>query len=201
MLSFLYRFIQDAVYFFLAKKHPYKVISNFLTRNHYDEIHDIGGADGELLNFINIDDKQKYFCYDVDNYLLKKGRVKFKDKKNISFKKKSIDKIEIENNKKKKIFILLGVFHHIEDKKIKVFQKKIKNNHIIAFEPYYDIKLGYINFLISKIDRGNYVRNFLEYKVLFKNFTLLDKANYYVKFISTLLIFKNIDNKIIKKYF
>lgn len=201
MMSIIYRFIQDAVYFFLAKKHPYKVVSNFLAKNNYDEIHDIGGADGELLNFINMNNKKKYICYDVNNYLLQKGRDKFKNKKNIIFKKKGIDQIKIENNNKKKIFILLGVFHHIEDKKIKIFLKKIKKNHIIAFEPYYDIKLGYINFFISKIDRGNYVRNFLEYKLLFKNFKMLDKANCYVKFISTVLIFKNIESKVIKKYF
>ena len=109
-MSIIYRFIQDTVYFFLAKKHPYKVVSNFLAKNNYDEIHDIGGADGELLNFINMNNKKKYICYDVNNYLLQKGRDKFKNKKNIIFKKKGIDQIKIENNNKKKFLYCSGFF-------------------------------------------------------------------------------------------
>ena len=192
MISYLYRFVQDMVYFILAKKHPYKVINDYLENEYYDEIHDVGGADGELLNFLKMKKNQKYICYDVNKLLLEKGKKNFKNKKNVFFIKKGIENISIKNNNKKKIFIFLGVFHHIEDKKIKIFLKKIKKNHVIAFEPYYDLKLSLINFIISKIDRGEYIRNFIEYKLLFKNFNLIDKANYYVRFISTILIYKNI---------
>lgn len=178
-MSFFYKIIQILAHFFLAKKHHYKVIRNYLNNNYYDEIHDVSGADGELYDYINLNMKQKYYCYDVDKYLIQRGKKKFLGKKNIIFKNYGIEKIKVKNNSKKKLFVVVGVFHHINDEKIKLFIKKINNHHIVAFEPYYDIKL-IINFIISKLDRGNFIRNKTEYKILFEKFTLINKANYYL---------------------
>ena len=51
-MSFFYRIIQILAHFFLAKKHHYKIIRNYLNNNYYNEIHDVGGADGELYDVL-----------------------------------------------------------------------------------------------------------------------------------------------------
>jgi hypothetical protein len=57
-------------------------------------------------------------------------------------------------------------------------------------------------YLVSKIllnlDKGKYVRNFLEYKKILKDFRFKKRLNYYLRFHSYLISYKNISKELIK---
>jgi 2-polyprenyl-3-methyl-5-hydroxy-6-metoxy-1,4-benzoquinol methylase len=175
-------------------------LSNYLDNNRYAEIHDIGCSDGSLVQNININNI-KYFGYDIDAININLAKKKFRDHKNTSFYCKSIDNIKIIN-KKKKIFILKGVFHHLNDQQIINFTKKLsKNDHVIALDGFYHQNQNIISIILKRLDQGNFIRDYNSYKKLLKNFTFSKKINYYLRFYSHLISTKNIDKLQLKKYF
>ena len=133
--NYLYRPIQNFIAFLFVKKDFTILVANFLKKNEYDEIHEIGCSDGSLLKHLNLKNK-KYYGYDIDLVNINKAKKKY-IKKNINFYCKSIDDISIKN-KKKKLFILIGVFHHINDNQVLNFGKKLsKREHVIALDGFY----------------------------------------------------------------
>ena len=108
---------------------------------------------------------------------------------------KSIDKIHIKN-KRKKIFILKGVFHHVSDTMISKFLKNLSlKDKVIALDGFYHKNQNLISVILKKMDRGNYIRTYDEYKSILPGFTLTKKISYYLKYYSHLLSTKNIDKK------
>lgn len=198
--SYLYRPIQNLIFLILKKNVFHMQLSKFLNDNLYEEIHDIGCADGNIVSFLCLK-KTKYFGYDIDSINIKKAKFKYKNQNNIKFINKSINKINIKN-KRKKIFILIGVFHHISDKQILNFLKKIKkNDSVIALDGFFHKNQNLIGYLMKKIDRGKYIRTYTGYKNLLSGFVLIKKISQYIKFYSHLITYKNIDKKKINYYF
>ena len=184
----------------LSKKSFIEQLSNYLDNNRYAEIHDIGCSDGLLAQSINLDNT-KYFGYDIDAININSAKKKFKNSKNITFYCKSIDNIRVTNNRNK-IFILKGVFHHLNDQQIINFTNKLKkNDHVIALDAFYHQNQNVISIILKRLDQGNFIRDYNGYKKLLKNFTFSKKINYYLRFYSHLLSFKNIDKLQIQKYF
>ena len=199
--NYLYRPIQNLINLLLVKKNFNTQVVNFLEKNNeYDEIHEIGCSDGNLLQHINLKNK-KYYGYDIDLININKARSRYKKKKNINFYYKSIDDISIKNQKKK-LFILIGVFHHINDNQILNFVKKLsKREHVIALDGFYHKNQNLFDILIKKFDKGNYIRTYSEYKKVLPNFILRKKISVYARCISHLVSLKNIDPKIINIFF
>ena len=198
--SFFYRTLQNLIMLIIGKKSLTEQLNNYLDNNSYAEIHDIGCSDGLLAQSINLDNT-KYFGYDIDAININSAKKKFKNRKNICFYCKSIDNIKIIN-KKKKLFILVGVFHHLNDQQIINFIKKLsKNDHVIAIDGFYHQNQNIISIILKRLDQGNFIRSYNGYKKLLKNFTFSKKINYYLRFYSHLLSFKNIDKLQIQKYF
>jgi 2-polyprenyl-3-methyl-5-hydroxy-6-metoxy-1,4-benzoquinol methylase len=184
----------------IGKKSFTEQLSNYLDNNKYAEIHDIGCSDRSLAQNINLNNT-KYFGYDIDAININLAKKKFRNYKNISFYCKSIENIKILN-KKEKIFILKGVFHHLNDRQIINFAKKLsKNDHVIALDAFYHQNQNIISIILKRLDQGNFIRDYNSYKKLLKNFTFSKKINYYLRFYSHLLSFKNIDKLQIRKFF
>lgn len=197
--SYLYRPIQNLIIFLLVKKDFNIQVANFLKKNEYDEIHEIGCSDGSLLQHINLKNK-KYYGYDIDLANINKAKKKYK-KKNINFYCKSIDDISIKN-KKKKLFILIGVFHHINDNQILNFGKKLsKREHVIALDGFYHKNQNIFDILMKKLDKGKFIRTYSGYKKVLPNFILRKKISIYLRFFSHLASFKNIDKKKLTYFF
>ena len=201
MYSHFYRLIQNFIIFTLGtNKNFKKELGQFISYSKIEEIHDIGGSDGEVLNYLNLKNK-KYYCYDIDYINIKKAQQKYKLSKNIKFLKRSIDKIKVKKNKRK-LFILSGVFHHLNDLQIQNFVSKLSNKHsVIAIDPFFHKNQNIIGYIIKRFDRGKYIRNFETYKSLLKNFKFEKKIKQYLKFYSHLISYKNIENKKIRKFF
>jgi len=198
--SFFYRPIQNLIGLIIGKKSFTEQLGNYLDNNRYAEIHDIGCSDGLLAQSINLHNT-KYFGYDIDAININSANKKFKNSKNIKFYCKSIDNIKIIS-KNKKIFILNGVFHHLNDQQIINFTKKLsKSDCVIALDAFYHQNQNIISIILKQLDQGNFVRDYNGYKKVLKNFTFSKKINYYLRFYSHLLSSKNIDKLQIKKYF
>ena len=198
--SLFYRPIQNLIGLMIGKKSFTEQLSNYLDNNRYAEIHDVGCSDGSLAQSINLNNT-KYFGYDIDAININSAKKKFRNCKNITFYCKSIDNIKVIN-KKKKIFILKGVLHHLNDEQIIIFTKKLlKNDHVIALDGFYHQNQNIISIILKRFDQGNFIRDYNGYKKLLKNFIFYKKINYYLRFYSHLLSIKNIDKLQIQKYF
>ena len=94
----------------------------------------------------------------------------FRNHKNISFYCKSIENIKIIN-RRKKIFILKGVFHHLNDQQIYNFINKLsKNDSVIAIDSFYHKNQNIISNILKLLDQGNFIRDYDGYKKLLNNF-------------------------------
>jgi len=201
MYSHFYRLIQTFIIFILGtNKNFKKELGKFISSNKIEEIHDIGGSDGELLNYLNLKNK-RYYCYDIDMININKAKRKYQSNKNINFFNQSIDKIKI-NKYKKKLFVLSGVFHHLNDLQIQDFVSKLSNKHsVIAIDPFFHKNQNVIGYILKLFDKGKYIRNLETYKSVLKNFKFKKKIKKYLKFYSHLISYKNIEDKKIKKFF
>lgn len=182
---------------FYTNKNFKKNIATLIQKGNFTHIYDIGGSDGDLLNYLNLNNK-KYFCYDIDKYNLLKSKKKFNDKKNIKFLNKSLEKVKIKNNSKS-LILLIVVLHHVDDNLIKQFLARNSTKlNIIALDGFYHKKQNLISKLLLKLDKGNYVRDFKHYKKILNGFRFKKRINYYLRFYSHLISYKNIDKELIK---
>ena len=198
--SFFYRPIQNLISFLLKKKDFRSQLSNYLDKNKYEEIYDIGCSDGKLASVLNLRGI-KYFGYDVDYANVNKAKYKFKNQKNIRFYHKSIDKISLKK-KTKKIFILIGVLHHLDNNQISMFLSKLSpQDSVIALDPFFHENQNFIGYFMKKMDKGDYIRTYIDYKNILSKFILRRKISYYLRCYSHVISFKNINKKKINHYF
>ena len=201
MYSHFYRLIQEFIIFILGtNKNFKKELGQFISYSKIKEIHDIGGSDGELLNYLNLKNK-KYFCYDIDLININKAKKKYQSNKNINFLNRSIDKIKI-NKYKRKLFVLSGVFHHLTDLQIQNFLSRLSNKHsVIAIDPFFHKNQNIFGYIIKRLDRGKYIRNLEAYKSVLKKFKFKKKIKKYLKFYSHLISYRNVEHRLIKRFF
>ena len=201
MYSHFYRLIQTFIIFILGtNKNFKKELGQFISNSKIEEIHDIGGSDGELLNYLNLKNK-RYFCYDIDLININKAKQKYQSNKNINFFNQSIDKIKIKKYKRK-LFVLSGVFHHLTDLQIRNFVSRLSNKHsVIAIDPFFHKNQNVIGYILKIFDKGKYIRNLETYRSVLKNFKFKKKIKKYLKFYSHLISYKNIEARQIKKFF
>lgn len=201
MYSHFYRLIQEFIIFILGtNKNFKKELGQFISYSKIEEIHDIGGSDGELLNYLNLKNK-KYFCYDIDLININKAKQKYQSNKNINFLNQSIDKIKI-NKHKRKLFVLSGVFHHLNDLQIQNFLSRLSNKHsVIAIDPFFHKNQNIFGYIIKRLDKGKYIRNLETYKSVLKKFKFKKKIKKYLKFYSHLISYRNIEHRLIERFF
>ena len=117
-----------------------------------EKILDIGCGTCEFSELIN----SKYIGIDLNKSFLKKAKKKFPDRilmeidaKNINFGKKSFDKI-----------LMMNFLHHFSDEDCKIIlneAKMVLKNKIVIEDNIIPTK-GFINKLLVKLDRGDYIR-------------------------------------------
>ena len=199
--NFFYRIIQNLINILLGEKNFYKDLSTLINRSNYNEIHDIGGSDGVIIKYLNLK-KKKYFCYDPDFYNNNLGKKKYKNSKNVFFINKSIDLIKIERTKKRRIFIFVGVFHHLNNLQIKNFIKQLsKNDSLVSIDPFYHQNQNILSILLKKLDKGNFIRDANGYKKILNGFSFQKKINYYLKCYSHIIFYKNLKKKVFIEIF
>ena len=193
MYSLIYRFVQNL----LIKKDPYSDLADFLNKNKFKTIIDIGCADAPIL-------KKKlkfsyYFGFDIDDKFIELNKKK--SLPNTFFFKKGIENINFNNfiKFKKKIIILTGVFHHLSDVTIKKFLKKANKFLIVSLDPVKLQNQNIITRILFYLDRGNFIRSEYEYLKIIKNSKHMIIKNKYLNFpYDHILNLINLKKKLVK---
>ena len=197
MYSFFYRLLQNIVMKGSFNDDVIKIIK----KNQVKQIIDIGCADSSLLE--KIKDNFLYDGYDVNNLFIKRSKNKYKGKREYNFFNLGIDEINFEKyNPKDSIIILVGLFHHINDEKIKLFLDKTSKFKIYAIDAVKIHDQNMITKLLLSLDKGNYVRNVENYKKILINFEFVTVRNKYVRVpYDHIVSIKNIDYNFVKSIF
>jgi len=199
--NFFYRIIQNLIKSLLGKKNFNEDLSTLINKISYDEIHDIGGSDGAILKYLNLKQK-KYFCYDPDFYNNNLGKKRYKKSKNVFFINKSIDYIKITKTKKRRIFIFIGVFHHLSNLQIENFIKQLtENDAVISIDPFYHHNQKMFSILLKKLDKGNFIRDTNGYKKILNGFNYQKKVDFYLKCYSHIIFYNNIKKEVFLEIF
>ncbi len=196
MYAYLYSFIQKII----LKKSLNKDAGNLLRISKFQNIIDIGCGESDVLNYFKISKNQKYFGFEIDDYFVKKLKKKYK-KKNFYFSKKNINEIDFRKfNPKKTIILLIGIFHHIDDLKIKLFLSKTKNFKVLSIDAVILPRQNLITRLLFYLDNGNFIRKLKDYKKVVSGFNYKILRNRYLKYpYDHLMCFRNIKKKDIDK--
>lgn len=196
MYSYLYSFIQKLI----LKKSLNSDAANLLRFTKFQNIIDIGCGESDVHNYFKLDKTKKYFGYELNNYFIKKLRKKY-NKKNFFFAKKKIDQINFKKfDPKKTIILLIGIFHHIDDRTIKLFLTKTKNFKIISIDAVILPRQNFITRLLFFLDKGKFIRRLPDYKKIITGFEYKVLRNRYLRFpYDHLMCFKNIKKKDVDK--
>ena len=196
MYSYLYSFIQKLI----LKKSLNSDAANLLRFTKFQNIIDIGCGESDVHNYFKLDKTKKYFGYELNNYFIKKLRKKY-NKKNFFFAKKKIDQINFKKfDPKKTIILLIGIFHHIDDRTIKLFLTKTKKFKIISIDAVILPRQNFITRLLFFLDKGKFIRRLPDYKKIITGFEYKVLRNRYLRFpYDHLMCFKNIKKKDVDK--
>lgn len=196
MYSYFYRILQNII----LKRSFYNDVLNLINEDKkIKQIIEIGCADSILLK--NINRNYLYDGFDINKSFINKSKKKYKDKYN--FLTMDIDEINFSKyDPKNSIIILIGVLHHISDKKINRFINRTKNFKIYAIDAVrIKSQKAFTKFLLDK-DAGNFVRYENHYKRILLNFNFFLAKNKYLIFpYDHLISFKHIEKKIVKNLF
>ena len=197
MYSFFYRFLQNVI----LKRSFNDDIIKIIKKNQIKQIIDIGCADSPLLQ--KIEGNYFYDGYEVDYLFIKKSKNKYKGKQEYNFFNQGIDEINFEKyDPKDSIIILIGLFHHINDEKIRFFLEKTSNFRIYAIDAVKISDQNMITKLLLSLDKGNYIRNVDHYKKILLNFEFIIARNKYLRIpYDHIISVKNIDHNFVHSIF
>ena len=197
MYSFFYRFLQNVI----LKRSFNDDIIKIIKKNKIKQIIDIGCADSPLLQ--KIVGNYFYDGYEVDYSFIKKSKNKYKGKQEYNFFNQGIDEINFEKyDPIDSIIILTGLFHHINDEKIRFFLEKTSNFRIYAIDAVKISDQNMITKLLLSLDKGNYIRNVDHYKKILLNFEFIIARNKYLRFpYDHIISVKNIDHNFVHSIF
>ena len=196
MYSHIYNFIQKIILKKSLSSDAANLIKNIKVKN----IIDVGCGESDIFNYFKIKKSQRYYGYELDDYFVIKLKKKLK-KKNINFYKKDINQINFKNfDHKNSIILLIGIFHHLDNRSIKKFIKKVKKFKFLSIDAVILPNQSFITKILFFLDRGRFIRELKDYKKLLvhANYKLL--RNRYIRApYDHVMFFKNIDKKKIDK--
>ena len=96
---------------------------------------------------------------------------------------------------------MIGISHYLPDYLIRKFTDILRDRSIICLDRFYHKKQNLISRFFLFLDRGQFIRKFIGYKNILKNFSYIKKINKYLLFVSHITFYKNIDNNLMKLKF
>tara|TARA_B100001057_G_scaffold92475_1_gene88748 strand:- start:3711 stop:4349 length:639 start_codon:yes stop_codon:yes gene_type:complete len=164
---------------------------------------DLCCGDSYVLEYIN-NNVENYIGIDNNKNYLKNSELKYPKFKFINSNIESIDKIkELELNSIDFIF-LNGAIHHLNDdiveKLLDFLGKKYPNAKYLTIDPIiYNNK--FLNRMMIDFDRGDFIRDSNNYKILMKKFDSLITDDFFIMSFKLIFHYKNIDlEKIYKNW-
>ena len=178
-----------------TKKNEYEFIRYIFQQSEKVNVLDLCCGDSFVLNFID-KNIQDYIGIDNNENYLKESRAKYENYKFINSNIENISQILELNNQDINFIFLNGAIHHLNDEIIKnlieILERKYPNAKFLSIDPVRD-QNKFLNKVMINFDRGKFIRNRDEYKILMKNFSSLITDDFFKMSFKLIFHFKNLD--------
>ena len=182
-------------------KDDYKFIEYIFSQNGKAYVLDLCCGDSYVLDYIK-ENVLDYIGIDNNINYLESSRLKYPKFKFINSNLEDIDKILILENKKIDFIFLNGAIHHLNNNVVlnllKYLEQKYPNAKFLTIDPVID-KNKFLNRLMIKFDRGNFIRDINNYEKIMKKFDYLITDDFFRMSFKLIFHYKNFDLRQIYK--
>lgn len=182
-------------------KDDYKFIEYIFSQNGKAYVLDLCCGDSYVLDYIK-ENVLDYIGIDNNINYLESSRLKYPKFKFINSNLEDIDKILILENKKIDFIFLNGAIHHLNNNVVlnllKYLEQRYPNAKFLTIDPVID-KNKFLNRLMIKFDRGNFIRDINNYEKIMKKFDYLITDDFFRMSFKLIFHYKNFDLRQIYK--
>lgn len=198
--KFFYRLYQKVI---RKRKSEYDFIRYIFNQTGKVNVLDLCCGDSYVLNYIN-NNVENYIGIDNNSNYLKNSGLKYPKFKFINSNIENIEKIKDLNLNDIDFIFLNGAIHHLNDNIVEnllnFLDKKFPNAKYLTIDPIIDNN-KLLNKIMINFDRGDFIRNTNEYKILMKRFDTLITDDFFIMSFKLIFHYKNIDlEKIYKNW-
>ena len=190
--KFFYRLYQKAI---RKRRSEYDFIRYIFNQTGKVSVLDLCCGDSYVLNYIN-DNVENYIGIDNNSNYLKNSGLKYPKFKFINSNIENIEKIKDLNLNEIDFIFLNGAIHHLSDNIVEnllnFLDKKFPNAKYLTIDPIIDNN-KLLNKIMINFDRGDFIRNTNEYKILMKRFDTLITDDFFKMSFKLIFHYKNID--------
>lgn len=190
--KFFYRLYQKVI---RKRKSEYDFIRYIFNQTGKVNVLDLCCGDSYVLNYIN-NNVENYIGIDNNSNYLKNSGLKYPKFKFINSNIENIEKIKDLNLNDIDFIFLNGAIHHLNDNIVEnllnFLDKKFPNAKYLTIDPIIDNN-KLLNKIMINFDRGDFIRNTNEYKILMKRFDTLITDDFFIMSFKLIFHYKNID--------
>ena len=190
--KFFYRLYQKAI---RKRRSEYDFIRYIFNQTGKVSVLDLCCGDSYVLNYIN-DNVENYIGIDNNSNYLKNSGLKYPKFKFINSNIENLEKIKDLDLNNIDFIFLNGAIHHLSDNIVEnllnFLNKKFPNAKYLTIDPIIDNN-KLLNKIMINFDRGDFIRNTNEYKILMKRFDTLITDDFFIMSFKLIFHYKNID--------
>ena len=190
--KFFYRLYQKVI---RKRKSEYDFIRYIFNQTGKVNVLDLCCGDSYVLNYIN-NNVENYIGIDNNSNYLKNSGLKYPKFKFINSNIENIEKIKDLNLNDIDFIFLNGAIHHLNDNIVEnllnFLDKKFPNAKYLTIDPIIDNN-KLLNKIMINFDRGDFIRNTNEYKILMNRFDTLITDDFFIMSFKLIFHYKNID--------
>lgn len=190
--KFFYRLYQKTI---RKSRNEYEFIKYIFQQFDKVNVLDLCCGDSFILKYID-NNIENYIGIDNNENYLKDSKIKYPKHKFINSDIQNIDDISEKINFDINFIFLNGAIHHLDDSTvhnlINSLEKKYPNAKFLSIDPLKDNN-KLINKIMIYFDRGEYIRNKIEYEKLLINFNSLITDNFFLMSFKLIFHFKNLN--------
>ena len=190
--KFFYRLYQKVI---RKRRSEYDFLRYIFNQTGKVNVLDLCCGDSYVLNYIN-NNVENYIGIDNNSNYLKNSGLKYPKFKFINSNIENIEKIKDLNLNEIDFIFLNGAIHHLSDNIVEnllnFLDKKFPNAKYLTIDPIIDNN-KLLNKIMINFDRGDFIRNTNEYKILMKRFDTLITDDFFKMSFKLIFHYKNID--------
>ena len=190
--KFFYRLYQKVI---RKRRSEYDFLRYIFNQTGKVNVLDLCCGDSYVLNYIN-NNVENYIGIDNNSNYLKNSGLKYPKFKFINSNIENIEKIKDLNLNEIDFIFLNGAIHHLSDNIVEnllnFLDKKFPNAKYLTIDPIIDNN-KLLNKIMINFDRGDFIRNTNEYKILMKRFDTLITDDFCIMSFKLIFHYKNID--------
>ena len=190
--KFFYRLYQKVI---RKRRSEYDFLRYIFNQTGKVNVLDLCCGDSYVLNYIN-NNVENYIGIDNNSNYLKNSGLKYPKFKFINSNIENLEKIKDLDLNNIDFIFLNGAIHHLSDNIVEnllnFLNKKFPNAKYLTIDPIIDNN-KLLNKIMINFDRGDFIRNTNEYKILMKRFDTLITDDFFIMSFKLIFHYKNID--------